>query len=241
MARGLYEYERRQRRRVWRRVLRLGFYLAFILGTALFAYQTGIEQRRAREEELLGQIDDLRTDLRDWEAYANDRDQAEREARRQFEELSERYQQEVPTGPLRELARLVAVRLDDGIDPQRLAFFIEAAGPPHDCSPPNTRSFFMATPLWDGPNTSTEFADGRIIVSGVGENARSQTGQLLPQFDPAEEVNLTFRAIDGEETTISGVLPLQHALVVGNEEFRFSITEGLTSMVDVTADRCPFP
>ena len=139
------------------------------------------------------------------------------------------------------MADLVAARLETGLDAQRLAFFIDAAGPPHDCSEPRTRSFFMATPLWDGPNTSTSFAEGRIIVSGLGENARDRNGQVLPQFDPTEEVTLTFTTIDGEEVAVTGALPVQHALVMGNEEFRFSVAEGRTSMVDVTADRCPFP
>lgn len=241
MSLGLYEYERRQKRRAWKRLLRFGFYLVFILGIVLFAYQTGIEQRRAREEELQGIIVDLRHDLRDWQAYANERDRMLTDSRQQFEQLSARYRQEVPTGALRDLTDLMATRLDGGLEAQRLAFFIEAAGPPHDCSDPRTRSFFMATPLWNGPNTSTSFAEGRIIVSGLGQNARDPGGQVLPQFDPTEEVTLTFTKIDGEEITIAGTLPVQHALVMGNEEFRFSVTEGRTSMVDVTADRCPFP
>jgi len=241
MSLGLYDYERRHRRRVWGRLFRFGFYLAFIVGTALFAYQTGIEQHRAKEEELRGRIEDLRADAADWEAYADQKEEELGEAVRRLERVTARYRQEVPTGELRRLAGLVAARLEEGIDPQRLAFYIEAAGPPHDCSPPQTKSFFMATPLWDGPNTSTSFADGRIIVSGVGENARDNSGRVLPQFDPTEEVTLRFTTIDGEETTVVGPLPLQHAVVVGDDEFRFSVTEGRTSMVDVTADRCPFP
>lgn len=241
MSLGLYDYERRHRRRVWGRLFRFGFYLAFILGLALFAYQTGIEQHRAKEEELRSRIEDLRADAADWEAYADRKEDELEAAIRQLEQLSAQYRREVPTGELRRLTDLVAARLQEGIDPQRLAFFIEAAGPPQDCSQPQTRSFFMATPLWDGPNTSTAFAEGRIIVSGLGENARDGQGQVLPQFDPTEEVTLTFATIDGAETSVTGTLPLQHSIVVGNDEFRFSVTEGRTSMVDVTADRCPFP
>ncbi|NBC31079.1 MAG: hypothetical protein GVY13_00205 [Alphaproteobacteria bacterium] len=241
MSLGLYDYERRHRRRVWARLFRFGFFLTFIVGTGLFAYQTGIEQHRAKEEELQQRIQDLRADAADWEAYADRKEEELDDALRRLEEVTAQYRREVPTGELRRLTDLVAARLREGIDSQRLAFFIDAAGPPHDCSQPRTRSFFMATPLWDGPNTSTAFAEGRIIVSGLGENARDGQGQVLPQFDPTEEVTLTFTTIDGEESRVAGTLPLQHAIVVGNEEFRFSVTEGRTSMVDVTADRCPFP
>ena len=241
MSLGLYDYDRRRRRRVWGRLIRFGFFLLLLGGIAVFAYQAGIERRIAREAGLQENIDELNGALAEVQHYAAGLEGELQEARDQYDALNQRYEAEVPTGVLRGLVEQVAGRLDDGTDPGRLSFYIDSAGPPHDCSEPATRSFFMATPLWNGPNTSAAFADGRIIVTGLGENALDAGGQAQPEFDPTQDVTLTFTTIDGEETSVAGRLPLQHALVMGDREYRFSVTEGLTSMVDVTADSCPFP
>ncbi len=241
MSLGLYDHERRYRRRMWRRVLRAVITVAVIVGLGAFAYQTGIEQMEDRVAELEGTIAELRSTI---EGLQHDRVRLAAAARAVQEEnrtLTERYEQDVPTGMHRDLAELVGRRLSEGIDPERLAFFISAAGPPENCSEPVNRAFFMPTPVWNGANTSAQFADGRIVVTGLGENSRGPDGQILAPFDPQEEVTITFTMIGGEEERISGRLPLHHSIVLDGEEYRFAITEGQPSMVSVTADRCPFP
>jgi hypothetical protein len=241
MSLGLHDYERRRRRRVFGRFLRFGFYLALIGVAAVFAYQTGIEQMESRERRLSERIDELQAANADLRENAAARQAEADDAARRYRELATRFEQEVPRGERRELARLVAERLEDGVDPERLAFYINQAGPPSECSAPVARSFFMPTPVWNGANTSARFADGRIVVSGLGENTRAADGTILGPFDPEKEVMISFTEIGGEQTQITGRLPLYHSKVLGDSEFRFAITEGPTSMVTVTADRCAFP
>jgi len=241
MSLGLYDYERRRRRKIWGRILRFVLFVALIGGAGAFAYQTGVERvegRVARRDrtiaELESQVEDLQRDRARLAA-------ATREAQERYRALAERYERDVPPGAQRALADLVGRRLAEGIDPDRLAFFISAAGPPETCSDPVSRAFFMPTPVWNGANTSARFADGRIVVTGLGENSRGPDGEILSPFDPQEEVTISFTLINGEEEEIRGVLPLHHSVVLGGDEFRFAIAEGEPSMVAVTAERCAFP
>jgi hypothetical protein len=241
MSLGLYDYERRRRRRILGRVFRFVLFVGLIGGAGAFAYQTGVERvehRVARRDATIAELESRVEELeRDRARLAA----ATRDARRQHAALAERYERDVPTGAHRELAELVGRRLAEGIDAQRLAFFIAAAAPPEDCAEPVSRAFFMPTPLWNGANTSARFAEGRIVVTGLGENSRGPDDEILAPFDPQEEVTITFTLIDGEEEQIRGLLPLHHAIVLGGEEVRFAIAEGQPSMVAVTAERCAFP
>ena len=124
MSLGLYDYERRRRRRVFGRFLRYGFYLGLIGVAAVFAYQTGIEQMEGREARLAEQIDTLSTtierlerDRAEWQTTASDSD-------RRYRDLAARFEREVPRGQRRVLASLVSDRLDEGVDAERLAFYI---------------------------------------------------------------------------------------------------------------------
>lgn len=241
MSLGLHDYERRRRHRAFGRLFRFALYLGLIGVAAVFAYQTGIEQMESREARLIERIDELETSnttLR--QIVAEEQAEADNTAQR-YEELAARFEREVPRGARRELARLVAERLEDGVEPDRLAFYIREAGPPQDCSEPVTRSFFMPTPVWNGANTSARFAGGRIVVSGLGENTVGEDGTILGPFDPEKDVMISFTEIGGEESQINGRLPLYYSMVLGDSEYRFAITEGQRSMVTVTADRCAFP
>ena len=45
-------------------------------------------------------------------------------------------------------------------------------------------------------------------------------------FDPAKPVTVFFTRLGGETTSTVGVLPLHHAVVVGDLEYRFSVVAG---------------
>ena len=63
-----------------------------------------------------------------------------------------------------------------GVDPERLAVLIEAAGQEDTChSEPVTKRFMPRTPVSTGPVSWVRF-DDRITVTGEGESARSETG-----------------------------------------------------------------
>ena len=85
------------------------------------------------------------------------------------------------------------------------------------------------------------FDNGRISVTGLGRNAIAANGGIQGWFDPAQEVSITLNVIDGETTTIDGVLPLYKSVVLEDREFRFAFQPGRRSFVQVAVDRCAFP
>lgn len=233
----LYDPEKRYRRRRTRALLRNIFLLAVLAVAMIFAYQAGVEETKGREERLKAEIDALElanTELERGQARA---DAALETAERALEDL----QQRMPSDGLLHLNSLLAIKLEEGVPMERLEFLIESAAQPLDCTGPETKRFILATPAYSGPNTSVAFADGRITVGGMGENALSLNGGVLGWFDPEKPVTITFTVIDGEHSEVSGDLPLHHSILLDDEEYRFMIAAGEQSLVSVTTDRCALP
>ena len=241
MTLGLYESERRHRRRVWGGVIRIALFIILLIVASAFSYQYGIRQVESREDQLLQQVATLQSDKSALEQDSIRLQAAIRTVEIRYEELQRRFATEVPDGDLLRLTQLAAQRLGEGVDPERLAFFIQEAEEPRDCSRLDSRRFIMATPAYQGPNTSVAFDNGRITITGMGRNAVATNGGILGWFDTAEEVSLTFTVIGGDSTSVRGVLPLHQSVVLGNEEFSFAIVQGNRSFVRVTAERCGFP
>ena len=221
--------------------MRLTVHIIVLLSVAAFAYQTGIEQIQSREARLEARIVELETQnetLRDEVAQL---DGAAEQVRARHADLLERFNREVPTGILRQLTDIVAQELDDGVHPDRIEMMITAAAQPTECSDGETRRFIVATPLYRGSNTSVAFADGRITVTAEGENVQTTGGTIQGWFDPAKPISVTFTLIGGESSEVTGTLPMQHALLLGDEEYRFTVAEGERSFVNVTADACEVP
>lgn len=238
MSFGNYDHERRYRRRVWGAIIRIGFYLSTLVVVGIFAYQTGIEQIETREGNLRERIEDLDAENRTLTDTALALEAQARTAEREFAALQEAYARDVPTGDRLRLLELVSRRLEDGVGLDRLAFYINAASAPQACSEPTTRRFILPTPAYSGANTSVAFADGRITITGDGQNATTDSGGILGWFDPAQPVSITFTRVGGEAESIEGMLPIHHSLVMDEAEYRFTITEGDRSLVNVTGDRC---
>ncbi|MEO3431810.1 hypothetical protein [Inquilinus sp. CAU 1745] len=241
MTLGLYDPDRRYRRRVWGAIIRIGFYVVTIGVASVFAYQIGVEQSKNREEQLAARVSALESARQTLEQNAIRLEAAAQTAQIQYRDLLTRFEQEVPRGDLRVLSQLVATRLQEGVAPERLAFFINAADQVRDCAPADTKRFILPTPIYQGPNTAVGFADGRITVSGMGANATGEDGAPLGWFDPTQDVKITFTLVGGEQSEVSGAMPLYHSVVLGDREFRFTITQGERSFVEVTADNCALP
>lgn len=242
MTLGLYDPERRYRKRVWGNIVRFGFYVTTIAVASLFTYQIGSEQAKDRVTELetqLAQVNTLRVQL---EQTAVQLQAAAQTAQIEYRNLLQRFNREVPTGVNRDLADRVARRLGEGVPADRIAFYIDQASVARDCSEPESKRFILPTEVYSGPNTSVAFAQNRIIVSGRGESARDQDGNKAAWFDPTKTVSISFKTIGDEQSAVTGTLPLVHSVVLGDEEFRFTVTEGdERSFVRVTSDRCVLP
>lgn len=233
----LYDPEKRYRRRRARALLRNLFLLAVLAVAVIFAYQAGVEETKGREERLRAEIGALEAENADLQRDVARADSARETAEQSLEDLRQR----VPSDELLRLSALIAAKLDEGVALERIEFLIATASQPLDCSGTETKRFILATPAYSGPNTSVGFADGRINVSGIGENARSLNGGILGWFDPEKPVTITFTVIDGDQTQVSGDLPLRHSVLLGGEEYRFMVSAAEQSVVNVTSDRCALP
>lgn len=242
MTLGLHDPDRRYRRRLRSTLLKFSFYLVTIGAIGVFAYQIGVEQVESRERQLREEIARLEQQQRSLEQTAIQAQAAARTADARYEEAAARLEEEVPTGDLRTLMRLLSERLDEGVPLDRLAFYIDSADEARDCSDPVTRRFIMPTEVYQGANTSVSFADGRISVTGIGQSATNDNGTQQAWFDPGEEVTVRFAVVGGEETAVSGTLPVHQSIVLNDREHRFTVVEGEErSFVQVTSDNCPFP
>ncbi|MEM1400504.1 MAG: hypothetical protein AAGF58_11520 [Pseudomonadota bacterium] len=207
---------------------------------AAFSYQIGVEQMKDRESELVRETEDLKLVKSELERATVELQATTQTAEVRYRELQDRFEREVPHGILRQLAGLVARRLDEGISAQRVALYITAADEPQNCDEPTSKRFIVRTPTYDGANTSVGFADGRITVTGLGKNAVDANGAPEGWFDPAQDLTINLTAIGGDAREVIGLLPIHTSMVLGNDEYRFTVVEGAQSFVEVTADRCDF-
>ncbi|WP_119678524.1 hypothetical protein [Indioceanicola profundi] len=242
MSYGLYDYDRRRRRRFWVRAAKFLFALAILGGLATFSYLVGVEQLKAREIALQEEIATLTAAKEQAERRAAQLQQIAQTAEIKASELEVRFQREVPTGELARLQELLAQKLAEGVDANRLAFIISQTGTVRNCTHPETKRFVLPTPLYRGANTSVTFANGAVTIGGEGASARNANGDAEAWFDPRQPVTLKFTQIDGDVSEATGMLPIQHSVVIGDKEYRFNIVESSArSFVEISGDTCAFP
>ncbi len=242
MVIGLKEGQRMaDRARRWTALKRLGLLVAGA-ALALFAYETGTTRTEYRVERLERRLATQDADLVRLETEKAALDSQRLAAAQRRAELQARYDRDVPTGETRALYALLEDRLQAGLSVERIAFLLKQSAPEPACDPePVSKRLILPTLLYDGANTLVQFAGGRVTVTGRGEAALSARGLPEAWFDPARPVTLRFTAIGGETVEVAGKLPLDHAMVLGGDEYRFNARAGERSFVIVTALRCDFP
>ena len=80
-----------------------------------------------------------------------------------------------------------------------------------------------------------------VTVTASGEPAVDASGNPQGWFDPAKPVTLRFTEIGGRDSEGHGLLPLHHAMVIGEKEHRFTVLPGDRGFVTVTQERCDYP
>jgi hypothetical protein len=239
---GTFGDPRRRRRRqaLWRSA-RFLFGLIAVFGVGVYGYLVGVSAGEARSEQLeadLVRFQRANLDLRDQAALAGRRSE---EAEAALDDMRRRYAANLPTGDEAELLDEVRVQLGAGVAPERLAFLIQAAGLDACRGAPVTKRFMPRTPISTGPRSFIRF-DDRITVTGEGESARNAAGLPEAWFDSARPVRLEFRMLDGTSTSIKGIVPFTHQMVVDGMEYRFSAVEGADRrFLEMTAQSCPLP
>lgn len=216
--------------------------MAAVVIAGVYAYETGnrlAEREVARLEE---EIALLNVRVQQLEQENLQLAEAARSARGKVEVWQQRYRQEIPTGELKALYELIREKVAGGVEGSRLAFILQQASQREDCAEAiETKRFFVKTPFYNGGNDSVGFADSTIVVTAEGAASIDGSGNQQVRYDPAQPVMVRFARLGGESSEASGLLPLHHAMVIGDKEFRFSIVAGEPGMVKVTAGRCPFP
>lgn len=158
-----------------------------------------------------------------------------------YQQLEAKYQQEVPQNEFKNLTDLVRKQLNAGIKPERLAFVIDAARPPKNCTEPSVKRFVVKTPVYNGPHGTVSFGNGVVTVTAEGEAATNANGSPEAWYDPGKPAKVVFIEIGGKRTVKEGLLPVQHSLVIGNKEYRFTVAAGERSFISVTSDSCDYP
>ena len=244
MSLGLYEDRHRRRRKRRMAMLKFVFVLIVIGVVAVFAYEMGAETYRREISSLTEELQGTRAALseaRDSETEMR----AERElAVKQAEEWEQRYQEDVPQGFAREVQEMVNARLQEGVSQERLSFLLRTASEPESCDDnPETKRFVVQTPYTGGANDSVGFDDGYLTVTASGEPATDANGNPEAWYDSDKPVTMTITVVGGgESTTAEGLLPLQHSMVAGGREYRFTARPGDNrAFLNVTAVSCEYP
>ncbi|NIA69849.1 hypothetical protein HBA54_14690 [Pelagibius litoralis] len=242
MSLGLHENRVRRRRRFWWGVTKWSLALALIVAAGAYSYRIG-SQLAARDVTKAEQrIVELTAEVAGLEGQSSALAAELAKSKEAIAAWQARYEQEVPTGFVRELMAMVQSKLKAGADEERLAFLISAAEKPRACDDqPETKRFIVTTPLQKGANDAVSFADRSITVTGSGTAARDASGNIEAWYDPGQPVSVAFTALGGKSVTAEGTLPLHHSVVVGSNEYRFTFLPGARGFLSVTADRCDYP
>lgn len=197
--------------------------------------QFGVEKLGSLEKQVGAIIDERNTlqqnvtELRAEAQTANTR----------YEQIKAEYNAQIPEGPMQDLTRLVREQINQGMDPERLAFFIKSARPPTGCTDPETKRFVVSTPSYTGPDSSVSVADAAIVITGKGTSA-TKDGRAEAWYDPAQPVEIAFTA-NGQKEVKKSNLPIRHSVIAGGREYRFTIEEGAKSFAKVVFDSCAYP
>ncbi len=238
------ERQARARRRVMWAVAKWTAALALVGLAGMFAYKTGtslaeIDVRRKNDEiaQLTAQLQALQTENAGLRARTA-------QAQQQAKEAEQRYKADMPAGNSKALLDLANSKLAAGVDIVRLTFLINAASNPRVCDDkPETRRVQVKTPIGKvGKEATAAFADRKITVTADGQPALDNKGQKESWFDPALPITVHFATLAGHAIDASGVVPLQHQMVIGDSEFRFSVdVDERKGFATVTGERCNFP
>ncbi len=239
MARGFRESRRRERTRHRSAAIKWLFVIVGLLALGGLAYAAGTELARGEVRNLKEQVRSLESDL----SMITSRAESLQVERDEAVARQEALQDQVPTGPARKLFQLLTEQLKNGVKEERLAFLLRSAGEATRCqNEPEQRRFIVQTGITRGTNDWVTFADNAIVVRATGEPTPAAGGAAHSWFDPQKPVTVTFTKISGAKSEAIGVLPLQHSVELGGDEYRFVITPApIRGFLQVTGDKCQLP
>jgi hypothetical protein len=244
MTLGLSErrYIRRRRGQFIVRLLRWIFVLVVAITAGYYAYNLGTDLALRESRLLESQLQQLRIVNQQLKTGITGLEAAIREERRLVAQWRDRYKSEVPKAEDIALLQNVKERIANGVSRKRLKKVIMLAQENDLCeTATQTRRFVVQNPVYAGPNQTVTFSNKSIIVAAIGESKINSNGRPEAWFDPAKPITVYFTRPGRAATSTKGVLPLHHAVVIGDSEYRFNIVSGERSFARVTAHKCVYP
>jgi len=245
MGYGFRESRQRARRRglMLLAAAKWSLYAGIVLVAAYFAYVAGVRITEASTGNLGERVEELTAQLGAVQGERDRLKEALARASAQAEDLRKRYESDVPSGAISDLLGALRAKLSAGVAPARIAGVLAAVENTRACDDrPVTKRFTVRLGAGRGPTDSITFADRSIVVSATGTAATDANGRSSGWFDPAQPVTVTFTRLGGAESVVSGVLPLQHAIVIKDVEHRFMLAAGdVRGFIFATADSCTYP
>ena len=212
-------------------ILFLAFAVGFFVGSSN-STQSG-EAAIKQNEELLNQREELQDQVTALSAEIQT-------LQTRIEQQESEFKEAMPEGPLRELVSLLKKSLDEGKDPQRLAFMLQSGRAPRNCTEPDTKRFVVSTPAYEGPVSEVSLEEGALVVTGKGRSSSNEEGQPEAWYDPTKMVEVQFKTAEGQKTK-KGTLPIRHSIVVNDREYRLTIARGAQSFAKIVYDSCDYP
>ncbi|MEP4380846.1 MAG: hypothetical protein ABJ215_13395 [Alphaproteobacteria bacterium] len=232
----------RRRRQVFGFVFRWGLVLAVGLGVGLWAKNIGTEVANQEVRVLEGRLSDVTTESATLRSEIAGLTAALHSERDRVDEWRQRYEADVPNAQEAEILAAARERIAEGISTERLTAVVGLTRDDVECEPlGSTKRFIVNNEIQSGANGSVSFANGAITISANGEAARNAAGQPVGWFDPGKPVTAIFGHLGGETFQAAGLLPLHHAVAVGDTEYRFSLVAGPQAFIQVTGEACPYP
>ena len=231
----------RYRKRMAERRRRIAIGILFLMALGAACYWRGREDVIASELAYKEQYMTLQKEREGLDATITQLRSEVQSAQVRYQQLDQKFKTEVPQGEFKMLTDLVKKQLQGGIKAERLSFVIDSARPPRNCGEPQLKRFVMKTPVYSGPQGAVSFGNGVVTVAGEGAASVNPSGKAEAWYDPGKPVKIIFTEIGGKQTVKEGLLPVQHSLVVGNKEYRFTVAAGERSFISVTSDSCDYP
>lgn len=242
MSLSSYNPKDRYRERAVKRFNRTLLILFLMGGCAATGYVAGKKNAGMEQGTLKKDIEARETQLKNLQNELTSVRAEAKTATSRLELLRAQYEKDLPQGgPTREIFEMVRKQIEDGMEPDRLAFVIRSARPPSNCTDPSSKRFVIRTPAYNGPSSTVSVGEGTVTISGTGQSARGRDGQAEAWFDPTQKITVTFKTSDGQNEEKSGTLPMQHSVIAAGREYRFTLAEGEKSFVKVTFDSCDYP
>jgi len=221
------EIQKRRAQRLWA-IIRFIFIMFILIGVGYFAYDTGTEIAKR----------DLNVWKDKYELAASENEQLRVDMGKNEASL-EQMQRLVPNDEIRDLLDVVNKKSTEGVAVSRMQNVIGGLTRNEECSDRSDVKRFIVGTLVNTQTTSTvSFERGLITISGRGSSEINENGNPEAWFDTAKPVTMTFALPGGDSQEKAGILPVYHTMVVKDQEYRFSITAGNRSFVNVTLLKC---